>query len=74
MYDNDAFIVYPYVMDGVQRQVIRLHVHGASALAVPSGDQEIRPLYVRGREAVFEVPAVPGRFTLYQIIRSTSEE
>ena len=70
MYDNDTFVVYPYVMDGVQREVVRLHVKGATALRVPGRRPlELQPLYTRNGEAVFEVEAMPGRYVLYQILR-----
>ena len=72
VYDNDTFIVYPYVMDGVQRQVIRVHVEGAEAIRPAPGGKEIKPLYTRDGESVFEIPALPGKFTLYQIIRTSS--
>lgn len=76
VYDNDAFVVYPYVMEGVQREVIRVHVQGAAALENPfwpkrfSGSGRIEPLYVREGEAVFELPAMPGKYVLYKIIRN----
>lgn len=71
VYDNDSFVLYPYVMEGVQRTVVRLHVRGAKALNVPQLKRQPRlePLYVRGDEAVFEVEAMPGRYLLYQIER-----
>lgn len=71
VYDNDSLIVYPYVMEGVQRQVIRLHVKGAKALIIPAARRQkaIEPLYTRGDEAVFEVNAVPGQYVLYHIER-----
>ena len=71
VYDNDSLIVYPYVMEGVQRQVIRLHVRGAKALTIPAARRQkaIEPLYTRGDEAVFEVNAVPGQYVLYHIER-----
>ena len=70
MYDNDTFVVYPYVMDGVQREVVRLHVKGARALRVTrSRPQELQPLFVQGDEAVFEVEAMPGKYVLYEIVR-----
>ena len=72
VYDNDTLILYPYVMDGVQRQVVRLHVKHAAALIPKPGEREIAPLYTLQDEAVFEVPAVPGKFTLYQIVRDAS--
>ena len=70
VYDNDTFVVYPYVMDGVQRTVLRLHVKGARALTLPcAGDRRIEPLYCREGEAVFEVEAMPGKFVLYRVER-----
>ncbi len=69
VYDNDSFIVYPYVMDGTQRTRVRLHVTGASALTIQPGGKRLEPLYVRGGETVFEMAVMPGRFTLYQIER-----
>ena len=65
-------MIYPYVMDGVQRQVIRVHVEGAEAIRPTPGGKEIEPLYTRDGESVFEIPALPGKFTLYQIIRTPS--
>ena len=34
-YDNDTFLLYPYVIEGVQRSFVRLHVKGARALVLP---------------------------------------
>ena len=68
VYDNGTFVLYPYVMEGVQRRVVRLHVKGAAALTLPcEGDRRIEPLYCRDGEAVFEVEALPGRYVLYRI-------
>ena len=69
VYDNDSFVVYPYVMEGVQREIVRLHVKGARALRDPIRDKVIEPLYVRDGEAVFEVGAMPGQYVLYGILR-----
>ena len=66
VYDNGSFIVYPFVMEGVQRQIVRVHVKGASALRVPGKEKTIPPLYREADEAVFELEAMPGRFTVYQ--------
>ena len=66
VYDNDSFILYPFVMDGVQRQLVRVHVKGAAALRIPGKESIIRPLYRENDEAVFELEAMPGRFTVYQ--------
>jgi len=69
-YDNDTLVLYPYVMEGVQRSVVRLHVKGAKALVLPcQGNKRLEPLYCSGDEAVFEVEAMPGRYVLYSIER-----
>lgn len=69
-YDNDAFVLYPYVMEGAQRSIVRLHVKGAKALTLPCrGGRRLEPLYFRGDEAVFEVEAVPGRYEICRVER-----
>ncbi len=69
VYDNDTFVTYPFVMDGTQRQVIRLHVQGAKALTDPARGKRMEPLYTQDGEAVFETAAVPGQYTLWKIKR-----
>ena len=68
VYDNDTFVTYPFVMEGVQRTVIRVHVRDARFLYDPIHDRRVMPLYIRGGEAVFEMEAMPGQYSLYQII------
>ncbi len=73
-YDNDSFIVYPYVMDNVQREDILVHVKGAKALEefpkhFPMADSRVEPLYTEGDEAVFKLSAMPGVFKIYTIVR-----
>ena len=68
-YDNDSYIVYPYVMEGVQRQIIRLHVKDANALYMPIRKKRLEPLYVQGDEAVFELAAMPGQYEVYQAVK-----
>ena len=72
VYDNDTVILYPYVMEGVQRERIRLHVRGAAALRAQPENREILPLYEKEGEAVFDLIAMPGRYTLYQILFAAS--
>ena len=71
VYDNDTMVVYPYVMEGTQRERIRLHVKGARALTAKgwNGETEISPLYERDGEAVFDLIAMPGRYAQYRILR-----
>ncbi len=70
VYDNGSFIVYPFVMDGVQRQLVRLHVKGASSLRVMGQKSALAPLYREGDEAVFELPVMPGKFIACQAERA----
>ena len=73
VYDNDSVILYPYVMDGVQQTKVRLHINGGRKLTAKgegcSDGQEAQPLHVKNGEAVFELPAVPGEYRLYKILR-----
>lgn len=69
-YDNDTFIVYPYVDEGTQPSLCRIHVAGqVKALGMPQSGGQLEPLYTTDKETVFEYRAVPGQFVVYQIIR-----
>ena len=76
-YDNDTFILYPYVTAQSRPSAVYLHVFGrVKALEMPARrnpmtDETIRvlPLYSRDDETVFELPAMPGKYELYRIIR-----
>ena len=76
-YDNDTFIVYPYVQAGAQPATILIHVAGeAEALELPvrkhPGTGEIlrlAPLYRKNGETVFEARTLPGKYELCRIIR-----
>lgn len=70
VYDNDTFIVYPYVDDGTQPSLCRVHVAGqVKALDMPVEGKTLEPLYTTERETVFEYRAVPGQYVLYRIVR-----
>ncbi|MBQ8202022.1 MAG: permease [Clostridia bacterium] len=70
VYDNDAFIVYPYVDDGTQPSLVRIHVAGqVQRLDMPVEGKSLQPLFTTDTETVFEYRAVPGQYTLYQIVR-----
>ncbi len=69
-YDNDAFILYPYVDEGMQPDTVRIHIAGAvKALGLPLAGGEAPPMYRTDTETVFELPAMPGQYVLYRIIR-----
>ena len=70
VYDNDAFILYPYVDNGVQPCKVKLHIVGkARALKLPVQKLRLEPLQTDDKETVFEAPAMPGKYVLYQIER-----
>ena len=77
MYDNDSFIVYPYVEWGAQPAMARIHVKGqVNALVAPTqkdrhGDPlYLEPLYTTEDETVFEIYTMPGQYVIYQIDRN----
>ncbi len=77
MYDNDAFVVYPYVSSQAQPATVYLHVKGdAKALEMPvrkdrrSGQSvRLQPLYRKNGETVFEARTQPGVYELYTVVR-----
>lgn len=69
-YDNDAFIVYPYVDEGTQPSMARIHVAGqVKQLDAPAGGRPLQPLYTTDKETVFEYCLQPGRYDLFRIVR-----
>ena len=69
-YDNDAFIVYPYVDEGAQPSLVRIHAAGqVKQLDMPAGGRPLKPLYTTDKETVFEYCAQPGRYDLFRIVR-----
>ncbi|MBQ9408082.1 MAG: permease [Clostridia bacterium] len=69
-YDNDSFIVYPYVTSAAQPDTIRIHVKGdVRALNAPLNQKCIAPLYKKNNETVFELRTQPGEYVLYKIVK-----
>ncbi len=69
-YDNDSFIVYPYVTSASQPDAVRVYVKGvARALRIPVSGKTLTPLYRKDGETLFEVRTQPGEYTLYAIER-----
>ena len=70
VYDNNSFVLYPYVMDGAQRKSVRLHVKGARALRMPlrrnpKGEERVlKPLCQTQEDSVFELQLQPGQWEL----------
>ena len=69
-YDNGTFILYPYVDEGTQPKLCRIHAAGqVKALDMPVAGRQLAPLYTDEKETVFEFLAVPGQYTLFKPIR-----
>ena len=69
-YDNGAFILYPYVDEGCQPSICRIHVAGeVKALEMPVTGRQLTPLYTDKVETVFEFRAMPGQYVLFKVIR-----
>ncbi len=76
-YDNDALIIYPYATSQAQPSTLYLHIlDEVRELEMPvrrnpmTGEIiRIPPLYSRNGETVFELPAMPGKYELYRMIR-----
>ena len=69
-YDNDTFILYPYVDEGTQPSLYRNHVAGqVKTLEMPETGRTLEPLYTTKTETVFENRAMPGQWALYRIVR-----
>lgn len=69
-YDNNTFIVYPYVDEGAQPSLVRIHIAGqVKALEMPVGGQPLQSLYTTAKETVFEYRVQPGRYDLFRIVR-----
>ena len=69
-YDNGAFILYPYVDEGTQPSICRIHVAGqVKALDMPVAGRQLAPLYATKDETIFEFRAIPGQYTLFKPVR-----
>ena len=76
-YDNDTLILYPYVTSAAQPSTVYLHTPGdVQALEMPARKNprtgeplRIQPAYRQEEETVFELPALPGRYDLYRLLR-----
>ncbi len=68
-YDNDTFVVYPYVDNNTYDSDITVHIKNARSVARLSDSKEIAPLYEENGEAVFRLRAEVGRFVGYRINR-----
>jgi hypothetical protein len=69
-YDNNVFVLYPFVEDGVSPEKVSIHVAGeAKALTDIATAAKIPPLYSRNGETVFRLMTYPGKFVFYKVER-----
>ena len=69
-YDNGTFILYPYVDEGTQPSICRIHTPAdVKALEMPVTGRTLAPLYADATEAVFEFRAMPGHYTLFKPVK-----
>jgi len=69
VYDNDTFILYPYVDNNTYDSDVYVHVNGGKSLLHPDSGRTIDPLYVRNDEAIFCLRASVGKIGCYKIVR-----
>ncbi len=69
MYDNDSFVIYPYVDANTRDSDVLVHVKNAKTLTSLKSNEEISPLYTENDEAVFRIRARVGKFEGYKINR-----
>ena len=68
-YDNDTFVIYPYVDNNTYDSDITVYIKGAKSIVPIGSDKEITPLYTEKDEAAFRLRAAVGKFCGYRIIR-----
>ncbi|MBO5347659.1 MAG: hypothetical protein J6A45_05960 [Lachnospiraceae bacterium] len=69
-YDNDTFVIYPYVDADTRDSDIYVHIQDAASIVNVESGQVIEPLYFDKEEAVFCLRATVGKFAGYRIQRS----
>ncbi len=68
VYDNDTFVIYPYVDNGTYDSDIMVYIDGAKSIS-ELGGREILPLYTENGEAAFRLRTQVGKFIGYKINR-----
>ena len=68
-YDNDTFVIYPYVDADTKDSDIYVHIKDAVSITDVMSNRVIEPLYSTKGEAVFCLRATVGKFAGYKINR-----
>ncbi|MBP1544864.1 MAG: hypothetical protein J6A16_12280, partial [Oscillospiraceae bacterium] len=69
-YDNDAFVIYPYVDNDTYDSDITVCIKDAKYITSLSDSRRIEPLYTHNGEAYFKLRAQAGKFSAYSIARN----
>ena len=69
VYNNDTFVLYPYVDNHTFDSDVYVHIKGGTALIQPDTGRTVEPLYTRDGEAVFCLRATVGKFSCYKVVR-----
>lgn len=69
-YDNDNFVIYPYVDANTKDSDIYVHIKDAVSITEVMSNRVIEPLYTEKGEAVFCLRANVGKFVGYKVNRS----
>ncbi len=70
VYDNDTFVIYPYVDADTFDSDIFVHIKDAVSIENVQNHQVIEPLYQENGEAVFCLRATVGKFNGYKVNRA----
>lgn len=69
VYNNDTFVLYPYVDNHTFDSDVCVHIKGGTALIQPDTGRTVEPLYTRDGEAVFCLRTTVGKFACYKVVR-----
>ncbi len=70
VYDNDTFVIYPYVDAQTHDSDIYVHIKDAASIENVLNHQVIQPLYQENGESVFCLRATVGKFNGYKVNRA----
>ncbi len=70
IYNNDSFVIYPYVDNDTYDSDIMIYICEAKCITRLSDNKTIDPLYIENGEAVFRLRAQVGKFEAYSIIKN----
>lgn len=69
LYDNDTFVVYPYVDNNTYDSDVYIYIEGAKSICEIGTNKEILPLYEENGEVVFRLWTTVGKFKGYKVNR-----